>query len=367
MKEKSLFSSWVQQQRKLKGWTQEQLASQLGLSYARVRDIENCPPGYLPRDKTLKSMSALFGGQKSRWDIGYTREFLAPYQAEVLEGLMLGDGHLEMHKDGVTPSLKITRSLADLEYQKWLADVFSNFISVNGMREGNYFDERTQKEYHSIRLATRTSNAFEEAYKRWYPHGTKVVPVDLTLSPVIVAVWLADDGSIWGYSGYKHRNAIQGRPTFSMQLATDGFTEPEVQRLCGLLTSHYGSTFRADNSGRPDQRRIRAGRKPTIALLRDIDAVFPPMSRKSDVWRQSKDVWVDEPQCPYCTSTNVSRNGHHGEVQYWLCKACGKQYTKEQRPDKQSKVTCNVCGKAGQYVNMCRWHFENCRSKKNVS
>lgn len=326
MKEKSLFARWVQEQRKDKGWTQEKLASQLGFSLQRVRNIENSSPGYIPRIKTLSSIGLLFGVDVGllQWKVGYVKETLTEHQSEVLDGLMLGDGHLEKHKCGVTPSLKITRSIVDLKYQQWLADVFSNFMTHSGMREGSYFDERTKKEYYNVKLATRTSNAFENAHKRWYPYGVKIVPSDLVLSSLTIAIWLADDGTIWDYSAHKHRNAVQGRPSFSAQLATDGFSESEVLWLSSILEDRYHHPFRVDKID--GKWRIGAGRNPTIAMLRDVDGVFPPMDRKSNIWRKNGDVWINEPDCRFCSSSNVYRNGHNNGVQKWLCKTCRRQY-----------------------------------------
>jgi hypothetical protein len=56
------------------------------------------------------------------------------------------------------------------------------------------FDNRTAKTYHNTKMQTHRTELFEEQYQRWYPNGKKIVPQDVALTPLSLAIWFADDG-----------------------------------------------------------------------------------------------------------------------------------------------------------------------------
>ena len=52
---------------------------------------------------------------------------LTQQQQEIFNGLMLGDGSLEKHKNGKNGKLKITRAKKDRNYLEYHSKIFQNF------------------------------------------------------------------------------------------------------------------------------------------------------------------------------------------------------------------------------------------------
>src|SRR2546430_153581 len=154
---------------------------------------------------------------------------MAPAEAEVLTGLMLGDGSLPLGERARNAHLSVTRAARDLEYQLWTAGVFADRLTPRGVVVRDVHDARTGRTYQSAVLRTRSEPAFTEARRRWYPNGKKQVPAALTLTAPVVAVWLADDGSVTAAS----------RRCPDIKLATHGFSVAEVEHLAGLLSRRY--------------------------------------------------------------------------------------------------------------------------------
>jgi transposase-like protein len=239
-------------------------------------------------------------------------------EREVLDGLMLGDGCLSLGKNSRNPCLRITRTATDLDYIHWTADVFRARLTDASVRVRTIFDSRTRKHYEQAKFRTRCDSALRAPHLRWYPDGTKVVPDDLRLSAVAVAVWFADDGSVCAAS----------RRSPEIKFATHGFQGSDVQRLADLLSDRYEERFPVYAAGKPGQFMIRAGGSAAKALLRDIDPVFPPLARKADRWRDSELLTdrVAPPPCPRCASNRVYRWARIKGVQQFKCQACSRVF-----------------------------------------
>ena len=240
-------------------------------------------------------------------------------EREVLDGLMLGDGCLSLGKKSRNPCLRITRTAVDLDYIHWTADVFRARLTDASVRVRTILDGRTHRAYESARFRTRCDSALRAPHLRWYPGGTKVVPDDLRLSAVSVAVWFADDGSVRAAS----------RRTPEIKFATHGFQGSEVQRLADLLADRYEQRFPVYAAEKPGQFTIRASGSAAKALLRDIDPVFPPLARKADRWRDSELLTdrVAPSPCPRCASDRVHRWARSSKgVQQFKCLACTRVF-----------------------------------------
>jgi hypothetical protein len=151
--------------------------------------------------------------------------------------------------------------------------LFNDFCN-GGVKETSYFDTRTNKTYHGIMFRTRVSEVFTFYKKKWYPNGTKIVPSDLKLTPLICAIWFCDDGSVIR----KTENSLQ------LQLATDGFSKEEVDFLAGLLRKELNELFIV--YPKEGHYVIHAYTNATKKFIQYIGPHFPEsMKRKSDKWK----------------------------------------------------------------------------------
>lgn len=252
-----------------------------------------------------------------------THEFvpLSDREAQVLDGLMLGDGSLVLSEASVNACLMISRSAIDLDYQHWTAAIFADRMAGEPVHVRDVRDPRTGKTYHSARLRTRSDPALREQRARWYPSGRKIVPPDLRLSALVVAVWLADDGHV----------AAASRRCPEVRFATQGFEEQDVRQLGLLLQDRYGGRFAVHQEGRKAQFTIRVAGATARALLRDVDPVFPPVLRKSARWRATDLLREreDPPPCRYCRSGSVYHWGRTAAgVRKFKCLDC-RQVSRE--------------------------------------
>jgi hypothetical protein len=249
---------------------------------------------------------------------------LTSLQQEILIGHLLGDGGLQIGTRNINARFKIQRKLEDKDYLLWSADHFKDFTSDNGVREKARFDDRTQKTYFSITLQTNVHSLFTKYYHQWYPEGKKIVPKDIVLTPLTIAVWFADDG--WVQQVYNKGLVLE--------FSTKGFRKNDVDFLYDQLINLYGDKIYLYKASEKEQWVIKITDTQTSKkIFRDIDSVFPPLERKSEIWnREIIDLWdkkkIIHPNCIWCGSSNSNKRGfsktYHKQI--YTCNDCGKNY-----------------------------------------
>src|SRR5690606_12660961 len=211
------------------------------------------PPG--PRDLKWKGLYVLPFGQMSYWGELICRTWsdfdidnilfssllpfispkvraskrIDPHNYEVLSilfGSMLGDCSAEKHGKGVRFCFQQEHS--NNAYLLW----FHNYLASLGYCSPTIPKLATRlsnkgKIRQLSRFKTFTYTSFNWIYDVFYVNGLKIVPriISEYLSPLALAVWIMDDGSIVS-SGLK--------------IATNSFTNEDVQLLCNVLKEKYG-------------------------------------------------------------------------------------------------------------------------------
>ena len=152
---------------------------------------------------------------------------LSELQKEVLIGMLLGDGHLETQNGGRTYRLKVEHSYLQKEYVDWLYQVFKEWVTTPPR-------ERTQivlgVSYQKYGFSTLSHGGLRFYAQQFYQNKKKVLPrmIHKWLSPIAMAVWYMDDGSI---KSSHHRALIINTQRFSMA---------ELKRLVIILKDKYG-------------------------------------------------------------------------------------------------------------------------------
>lgn len=238
-------------------------------------------------------------------------------QSQILIGLMLGDGHLEMHKNGKNASLKITRKTDDKNYLLYHSKIFESF--KNSVKDREIYDKRTNKIYYQSKLATLSNKEFTELHSKWYINRIKTIPKDLDLTPIILATWFADDGCI-----------TMRKRKYDIKLATHGFTFEEVKFLQQKLKDQFNLELKIyeDKSGKKKCWTLRVTNKATLKKFVDIiDPVFPEgMERKSNIWKENYNFLIPKkiPACPICKLYKVYKNGRYKNKLKFNCLICKK-------------------------------------------
>lgn len=161
-------------------------------------------------------------------------EKLTEIQRQILEGHLLGDGSLTRPLNNNSCSLfRVTRKTEDKNYLMWSVKHFENFIYETGVVDRDRFDTRTQKTYYCSEFHTKSLPIFTEYYNKWYPDGKKAIPKDLELTPLMLAVWLADDGTF----------TIEQSKYLSIKIATNSFSYKSIKSIINQLKAMFNGSF----------------------------------------------------------------------------------------------------------------------------
>jgi len=147
-------------------------------------------------------------------------------QKQILTGMLLGDAHLERQRGAKSARLKIEHALAQSAYVDWKFNEWRDWVRTPpAARERR---NRLGTVSLNIGFATLSHLALEEFRIRFYVNRRKVVPADLELTSLSMAVWFMDDGS---------RKSSQCR---GLYLNTQSFTASEVEMLQAVIRRDVG-------------------------------------------------------------------------------------------------------------------------------
>jgi LAGLIDADG DNA endonuclease family len=147
-------------------------------------------------------------------------------QRQLLEGMLLGDAHLEKQRGGRVARLKIEHSVAQSAYVDWKFDEWRDWVLTPPrarLRRNRLGTAST-----NVGFATLSHVEFEEFRLRFYDDRRKIVPQDLELTGLSMAVWFMDDGS-------RKSNQCRG-----LYLNTQSFTSEEVDLLRQVILRDVG-------------------------------------------------------------------------------------------------------------------------------
>ena len=114
---------------------------------------------------------------------------LTQSQRSIIIGMLLGDGYLRIVPGRKDAFLEINHSFSQKDYVDWKYEVLKSVcISGPTSRKGN----GTRMAY---RFTTRQHPELTELQASFYKNGVKQVPRNMTLNPIMLAVWFMDDGS----------------------------------------------------------------------------------------------------------------------------------------------------------------------------
>lgn len=147
-------------------------------------------------------------------------------QTQLLEGMLLGDGHLERQRGALSARLKIEHSVVQAEYVDWKYTEWRDWVLTPPKERVRH--NRLGTESVNRGFSTLSHDELERFRVRFYRDHRKVVPKDLALTPVSMAVWFMDDGS---------RKSGQCRGVY---LNTQGFRPWEVELLRAVMRSDVG-------------------------------------------------------------------------------------------------------------------------------
>ena len=151
---------------------------------------------------------------------------LTDIQQEVLVGTLLGDSHLSNYKTGVNYKLMVQHGLSQQAYTDWLYSIYKNWVLTPPKVKDQIVNGKLYKKYW---FNTISHVAFKFFAGQFYKNGKKTVPklIHRWLTPLGLAVWFMDDGSIKS----KHHRALI--------LNTQCYSDTDLHLLQKVLLDRY--------------------------------------------------------------------------------------------------------------------------------
>lgn len=118
-----------------------------------------------------------------------TVERLNQFQKSCIIGMILGDGYIRIVPGRQHAFLEVHHSVKQREYVIWKYEI------LKGIRAGAPKERKGSGARIAIRFYTRQSEELTLLHSKFYRNGEKIIPADLVLDPVAIAVWYMDDGS----------------------------------------------------------------------------------------------------------------------------------------------------------------------------
>ena len=208
-------------------------------------------------------------------------EELTQEQIEILTGLLLGDVYLIRQKPTHNAHLIIDRSVKDIDYLLLNKHIFNNICTET--RKINYRILKSPPKYDKTKyetgaFATRSCPLLNIFHSKWYPNGIKIVPKDLILTPLIVAIWFCDDGYI--------RLRGKNKNILHLRFCTEGFSKDDNIFIAKLLNEICGEKVLATPlTKKAEKWRITASHKAAAAIVEKIDKYIPECMVRKVKWR----------------------------------------------------------------------------------
>lgn len=120
---------------------------------------------------------------------------LTQEQNSVVTGSLLGDGSLRLQKQRINALLEINHALFQKEYVDWKYRCLANLVGTPPK------PRKSNGKRMAYRFTTLSLPELTIFYRNFYSGSKKIIPKNLILSSLALAVWFMDDGC-------KSRNSV---------------------------------------------------------------------------------------------------------------------------------------------------------------
>lgn len=122
---------------------------------------------------------------------------------QIIIGSLLGDGHISKNKNKEKNSaLHIKHSIKQRAYLRYKVFLLGK-ENITGKSTISYkIDKRNNKKYGYINFSSCNNTCFNKYRNNWYINGKKIIPKEVNITPISLAIWFMDDGTIAGKTGY---------------------------------------------------------------------------------------------------------------------------------------------------------------------
>jgi len=159
-------------------------------------------------------------------------------EKEIILACSLGDGYIYCNEEKHSAALKITHSENQVDYLKWKTSLIQDLTGFT-TGESVYIN----KNKYGFKAYTKAFYGYKKLriYRKWlYNNKTKTVKKILQYlsSPLSLAIWFMDDGSIMKRKK-KHKDGSIYYLKPSMELCTHSFPNKDQQVILNWLKTTY--------------------------------------------------------------------------------------------------------------------------------
>lgn len=149
---------------------------------------------------------------------------------EIINGSLLGDGFLSRYitnsdRKNCNSKLMINYSTVNMEYANYIFSLLNLECKTYKYCFNRNLENKKIKDNGIVTINTCQNQSFNSFRDIWYPFGIKMVPSNIVLTPLTLAVWFQDDG-------YKHKSG-------SYYLCTDNFSFADLKILQKALLRDF--------------------------------------------------------------------------------------------------------------------------------
>jgi uracil-DNA glycosylase family 4 len=182
--------------RKVIGWYKSNLANRdvykLGYKYSARSNRNDYRGAYLTGDHKVLTMSTYKDVSKLTSKDLINTGTICPDEIteQIIIGTMLGDSSCTQNR------LSSSHSLKQKEYVQKFINILGDY---NVKYDEGYTTNKAGKKFKFCRYWTSTFPYFRYLKDIWYRNNRKVIPLNIKLTPIILAVWYMDDGSLFNF------------------------------------------------------------------------------------------------------------------------------------------------------------------------
>ena len=135
---------------------------------------------------------------------------LTKKQKDIILGTLLGDGYL--NKRGTNIRLQLVHGPEQAEYIKFKYDNLKNICTERGLKFETFNDKYSPTgKKHCWNFYTHKHEYLEFLYEKIYPNNKKQISEEILekLTPLSLAIWLCDDGSLQKRKGKIRKDGSQ--------------------------------------------------------------------------------------------------------------------------------------------------------------
>lgn len=114
---------------------------------------------------------------------------LTKFERSIIIGSVLGDGHIRIIPGRNDAFLEINHSLKAKDYVDY------KFQSLKRLVISSPKERTTNEGRNAYRFFTKQDKDITNIFKLFYKNGRKIIPNNLKLDPISIAIWYMDDGS----------------------------------------------------------------------------------------------------------------------------------------------------------------------------